>query len=58
MFEAARGDKNGVLQSVPWSVGRLLSDVISVLLGSPNQPIRGNQKHRRVFLKIPSETNN
>ena len=27
MIEAARWNKNGVLQSVPWSVGRLLSEV-------------------------------
>ena len=51
-------DKNGVLQNVLWSVGRSLSDVTSASRGSPNQPIRRNQKRRRVFLKIPSQAEN
>ena len=58
MMEAARRDKNGELQSVPWSVGRSFSDETSALRGSPNQPIRRNQKHRRVFLKTPSRADN
>ena len=45
LMEAARCNKNGVQQSVPWSVGCSLSDVMSALHGSPNQPIRHNQKH-------------
>ena len=49
MMEAARRDKNGVLQSVPWSVGRSLSDVTSASRGSPNQPIRRNEQHQRVI---------
>ena len=58
MIEAARRDKNGVLQSVPWSVGRSLNDVTSASRGSPNQPIRRNQKHRKMFLKILSQAEN
>ena len=58
MMEAARHDKNGMLQSVSWSVGCSLSDVTSAWCGSPNQPIRCNQKHWRVFLKIPTQAEN
>ena len=58
MTEAARRDKNGVLQSVPWSVGRSLGDVTSPSRGSPNQPIKGNQKHRRVLLNISLQAEN
>ena len=43
MIEAAKHDKNGVLQSVPWSVGHLLSDVTSASRGSLNQPIRSSE---------------
>ena len=57
VIEAARRD-NVVLQSVPWSVGRSLSDKTSVSRGNPNQPIRRNQKHRSVFLDIPSHAEN
>ena len=55
MIEAARRDKNGVLRSVPWSVGRSFSDVTSASRVSSNQPIRRDQKHRSVFLSIPSQ---
>ena len=58
MIEATRRDKNGVLQNVPWSFGCSLSDVMSASCRSPNQPIRCNQKRRRVFLKITSQTEN
>ena len=58
MIDATRRDKNGVLQKVPWSVGGSLSDMTSASRGSPNQPIRRNQKRRRVFLKITSQTEN
>ena len=58
MIEAARQDKNGVLQSVPWSVGRLLSDVTSASHGRPNQPIRRSQEHRSVFLNISLQAEN
>ena len=57
-IELATGAKNGVLQSVPWSVGRSRSDVTSASRGSPNQPIRRNQKHRIVFLNICSQAEN
>ena len=57
-IRATRHDKNGLLQNVPWSVGRLLSDVTPASCGSPNQPIRCNQKHQRVFLKISSRAEN
>ena len=52
MMEAARRDKNGVLQSVPWSVGSSLGDMTSASRGSPNQPIRRSQEHQSVFLNI------
>ena len=58
VIKATRCNKNGVLQNVPWWVGRLLSDVTWASHGSPNQPIRHNQKHWRVFLKIPSQAEN
>ena len=58
MMEAARRDKNGVLQSVPWSAGRSLRDVTTASRGSPNQPFRRNQTAGRKLLlkcgqKIP-----
>ena len=37
IVEAARRDKNGVLQSVPWSLWHSLSDMTSASCGSPNQ---------------------
>ena len=52
MIKAARCDRNGVLQNVPWSVGHFLSDVTSASPGSLNKPIRCNQKHQSVFLNI------
>ena len=58
IIEATRRCKNCVLQNVPWSVGRSLSDVTLASSESPNQPIRRNQKCRRVFLKIPSKAEN
>ena len=58
MIEAAKCDKNGMLQSVPWSVGRSLNDVTSASRRSPNQPIRCNQKHQRIFLKVPPHADN
>ena len=45
MIKAARCDRNGMLRSVPWSVGHLLSDVTSASRGSLNKPIRCDQKH-------------
>ena len=58
MVEATKHDKNGELQNVPCPVGRSLSDVTSASRGSQNQPIRRNQKRRRVFKKIPSQADN
>ena len=58
MIEATRHNKNGMVQSVPWSVGLLLSDVTSALCESPNQLIRHNQKHRSMFLNIPLQAKN
>ena len=62
MIEAAWRDKKkrkkGMLQSVPWSVGRSFSDVTSAWLGSPIQPIRRNQQHRSAFLNISSQAKN
>ena len=52
MIKAARWDKNGVLQSVPWSDGCSLSDVTSASHGSPNQAIRHSQEDWSVFLII------
>ena len=37
---------------------RLCNDVTSALRGSLSQPIRGNQKHRRVFVNISSRSEN
>ena len=50
MIEAAWHDKNGAQQSVPWSVGRSLSDVTSLSHGSPNQPIRSIEACSWTFL--------
>ena len=58
MIEAARRDKNNVLQGEPWSVGRLFSDVMSALCRSPNQPIRRSQEHQSMFLNISSLAEN
>ena len=58
MIETARQDKNGMLQSAPWSVGRSLSDVTSVSRKSPNQPIRRSQELQSVFLNISSQAEN
>ena len=58
MIEAARRDKNGVLLSEPWSVGHLLSDAMSALCRSPNQPIRRSQEHQSMFLNISSQAEN
>ena len=55
MIEAAKWVKNGVLQSVPWSVGCLLSDVTSASCGSPNQPIRRCHEIQSMFLSISSQ---
>ena len=56
MIKAARQDKNEMLQSGPLSVGHLLSDMMSALCGSPNQPLRHDQKHQSVFLNISLQT--
>ena len=58
LITAAGWDENGMLQTVSWSLGRPLSDLMSVSRGSPNRPIRCNQKHRRVFLIISSQAEN
>ena len=58
IVKAARRDKIGVLQSVPWSLGHPLSDVTSASCGSPNQPIRRNKKHWSVFLNILLQAKN
>ena len=61
MIETARRNRNkkkGVLQSVPRSIGRSLSDVTSASRESPHHLIRCDQKHRTVFLKIPSQAQN
>ena len=58
MIKAARHDKNGMLQSLPWSVGHSLSDMMSASCRSTNQPIRRNQKHQSVFLNISSQAEN
>ena len=59
MIEVARRDKNGVLQCtmVSW-LARSLSDVTSASRGSPNQPIRDNQKHCSAFLNVASQSEN
>ena len=55
MTEAARQDKNGQLQRVPWSVGSLAQwCYISVTQKSKAASL----KHQSVFLNIPSQTDN
>ena len=39
-------------------LARSFNDVTSASRGTPNQPIRGNQKHRGMFLNIPSWAEN
>ena len=58
MTEAAWHDNNGMLQSVPWSVGRSLSNITSASCVSPNQPIRHNLKYQSMFLNLPSQAKN
>ena len=48
MIEAARRDKNGVLQSVSWSVGRSLSDVSVARKSTP-----ANQTQPEASKRVP-----
>ena len=62
MIEAARWDKNGVLQSVQSYYGQLVARSVMWRqhsnCRSPNQPIRRSQKHESVSLNISSLAEN
>ena len=58
MMKAARSDQNGVLQSVRWSVCRLLSDVPSASRGSQYQLIGHNQSHQSLSMNISLQAKN
>ena len=59
MIGAAKSDNNGGLQSVPWSVGRSLSDVTSASRGIKSKPANQTKPEESKSLKeIPSQANN